>query len=61
MNNPMQMMVQFSQYINNYRGNPQQEAMRMIQQSGMNQQQLNKLQNTANAMYSLAQKMGIIR
>lgn len=61
MNNPMQMMVQFSQYINNYRGNPQQEAMRMIQQSGMNQQQLNKLQNTANAMYSLAQRMGIIR
>ncbi len=54
-------MVQFSQYINNYRGNPQQEAMRMIQQSGMNQQQLNKLQNTANAMYSLAQRMGIIR
>lgn len=62
MGNPMEMMQQFAGFFNNYQGkNPQQEAMQMIQSAGLNQRQLNKLQNTANAMYGLAQKMGILK
>ena len=61
-NNPMEMMQQFAGYLSNYNGNnPQQEAMQMIQSANLNQRQLNKLQNTANAIYGLAQKMGILK
>lgn len=58
----MNMIQQFASFFNNYNGqNPQQEAMQMIQGANLNQRQLNKLQNTANALYGLAQKMGILK
>ena len=59
-NNPMQMMSQLKSYIGSFQGDARQQAMQAIQQSNMNQRQLNKLQNTANAMYSLAKQMKII-
>lgn len=59
--NPMQMMQQFNQFRQQYRGNAKEEAMRRIQQSNLSQSQLNELQNTANMFYSFAKNMGIIK
>ncbi|MBQ0112411.1 MAG: hypothetical protein KBT03_04695 [Bacteroidales bacterium] len=47
--------------MGNYKGNAQQEATRIIQQSGMNQAQLNDLQKKANELYSTFQTMGLIK
>lgn len=60
-NNPMQMMQQFRQFMSGYKGNPQQEAMQMIQNANLNQNQLNKIQGAANMIYGMAQKFGILK
>lgn len=60
-NNPMQMMQQFQQFMSGYKGNPQQDAMQMIQSANLNQNQLNKIQSAANMIYSMAQKFGILK
>lgn len=59
MQNPMQMMQQLSSFMNGYRGNAKDEAMKLIQ--GLNQQQLNDLQNQANAIYAMGQRMGMFK
>lgn len=59
--NPMQMMQQIKSFMNSYQGNPKDEAMRLIQQSGMNQQQLNQLQNQATSIYKMGQQMGFFK
>lgn len=61
MQNPMQMMSQLNDFMNGFQGDPKRQAMQLIQQSNMNQRQLNKLQTTANNMYAMAKKVGIIR
>ena len=48
MNNPMQMMQQFNQFRQNFRGDPKQEVMRLMQSGKINQQQLNQLQSMAS-------------
>lgn len=59
--NPMQMMQQLKAFMSGYQGNPKDEAMKMIQQSGMNQQQLNQLQNQATSIYKMGQQMGLFK
>lgn len=61
MNNPMQTINELKNFMGNYKGNAQQEATRIIQQSGMNQAQLNDLQKKANELYSTFQTMGLIK
>ena len=48
MNNPMQMIQQFNQFKQNFKGDPQQEVMKLLQSGKMNQQQLNQLQQQAS-------------
>lgn len=51
MNNPMQMMGQFQQFMNQMRGqNPQQILNQMIQSGRISQQQLNQAQQMARQM-----------
>ncbi len=45
--NPMQMIQQFNQFRNNYKGDPKQEVMRLVQSGQMSQAQLNQLQQMA--------------
>ena len=61
MQNPMQMMQQLKQYINNYQGNAEQEARQKIANAGLNQKQLNELQSTATMIYNMGKQMGFIK
>lgn len=60
-NNPAQLMQMFSQFMERYKGNPEQEARLKIQQANLNQAQLNKIQNSANMIYGMAQRFGILK
>lgn len=64
-NNPMQMMQMLSQFMNGNNGlnigNAEQIGRQLIQNSNLNQNQLNKLQNGANMIYGMAQKFGIFK
>lgn len=57
----MQMIQMLNQFASNYKGNPEQEARQAIQNANLNQAQLNKLQTTANMIYGMAQKFGILK
>lgn len=59
--NPIQTINELKTFMSNYRGNAQQQATQMIQQSGMNQAELNELQRKANELYSTFQTMGLIK
>lgn len=59
--NPMEIMQQLKTFMGGYKGDPEQEARQMIQQAGLNQQQLNQLQSQANSIYAMAQKFGLIK
>ena len=48
MNNPMQMLQQFMQFKNSFKGDPKQEVMKLLQSGKINQQQLNQLQQMAS-------------
>ena len=61
MNNPMQTINDLKNFMNNYRGNAQQQATQAIRDSGMNQQELNELQRKANELYNQFQNMGLIQ
>lgn len=60
MQNP-QAIMQLISFMNNYKGNPKEDAMKAIQNAGLNQQQLNELQNQANALYAMGRQMGFIK
>lgn len=45
--NPMQMMQQFQQFRNNFRGNPQQMVQHMLQTGQINEAQLQQAMQTA--------------
>lgn len=47
MNNMMEMMRAFNQFKNDFRGNPKDIVMKMINSGQINQNQLNQLQETA--------------
>ena len=59
--NPMQMMQNLKQFASGIQGNPQEIAMKKIQEAGLNQQQLNQLQQQANSIYAMAQQFGIFK
>lgn len=59
--NPMEIMQQLKSFMSGYKGDPEQEARKMIQQAGLNQQQLNQLQSQANSIYAMAQQFGLIK
>lgn len=61
MQNPMQLMQQFSQFAGSYKGNAEQEARQMLRNANLNQNQLNKIQSMANMIYGVAQRFGIIK
>lgn len=53
MNNPMQMLSQFPQFMNQMRGkDPNQILQQMMQSGRVNQQQLNQAQQMAQQMAS---------
>lgn len=60
-NNPMQIMQQLNSFASGFKGNPEQEGRQLLQKANLNQNQLNKLQNTANMIYSMAQKFGVLK
>lgn len=55
--NPIQMIQEFNNFKNNFRGNPQQEVQRLLQSGQMTQQELNKLQQTASEFQKMMQMM----
>ncbi|MBQ0114014.1 MAG: hypothetical protein KBT03_12865 [Bacteroidales bacterium] len=55
--NPIQMIQEFNNFKNNFRGNPQQEVQRLLQSGQMTQQELNKLQKTASEFQKMMQMM----
>lgn len=62
MNNPMEIISELRQFMNNYQGNnAKEEFMQIIQQKGFNQNQLNDLQNQASYIYQVGQMMGLFR
>lgn len=61
MQNPIQMMQQLKGFMDGYKGNPQEDAMKMIQQAGLNQNQLNQLQSQANNIYQMGKQMGLFK
>mgnify|MGYP003301282120 CR=1 FL=1 len=44
----MQMLQQFMQFKNSFKGDPKQEVMKLLQSGKINQQQLNQLQQMAS-------------
>lgn len=51
MNNPIQMLAQFPQFMNQMRGKDPNQILNQMMQSGkVSQQQLNQAQQTANQM-----------
>lgn len=52
---------QLNQFMRSFQGDPKAEVMKRIQSSGMNQQQLNQLQEQANQLYLMAKNAGIVK
>lgn len=46
-NGPMQMMQQFMQFKQNFKGDPKEEVQKMLQSGKISQQQLNQVQQMA--------------
>lgn len=59
MNNPMQMIQQFMQFKQSFRGDPQAEVQRLLTSGRMNQQQLNQLQSMASAFQQTLNSFGM--
>jgi hypothetical protein len=56
-NGPMQMMQQFMQFKQNYKGNPKEEVQKMLQSGKISQQQLNQVQQMAGQFQNLLKGM----
>ena len=53
-NNPFaQLVQQFQQFRNTFRGDPQQEVQKLLQSGKISQQQLNQLQSAAQQFQAL--------
>ena len=48
-----QLVQQFQQFRNTFRGDPQQEVQKLLQSGKISQQQLNQLQNAAQQFQTL--------
>lgn len=56
-NGPMQMMQQFMQFKQNFKGDPKAEVQKMLQSGQISQQQLNQVQQMAGQFQNLLKNM----
>lgn len=56
-NGPMQMMQQFMQFKQNFKGDPKAEVEKMLQFGKISQQQLNQVQQMAGQFQNLLKNM----
>lgn len=56
-NGPMQMIQQFMQFRQNFKGDPKAEVEKMLQSGRISQQQLNQVQQMAGQFQSLLKNM----
>ena len=56
-NRPIQMMQQFMQFKQNFKGNPKEEVQRMLQSGKISQQQLNQVQQMAGQFQHMLKGM----
>ena len=56
-NGPMQMMQQFMQFKQNFKGDPKAEVQKMLQSGRISQQQLNQVQQMAGQFQNLLKEM----
>ena len=56
-NGPMQMMQQFIQFKQNFKGDPKAEVQKMLQSGRISQQQLNQVQQMAGQFQNLLKNM----
>ena len=55
--NPMQMIQQFMQFKQNFKGDPKEEVQKMLQSGKISQQQLNQVQQMAGQFQNLLKNM----
>ena len=55
-NGPMQMIQQFMQFKQNFKGDPKAEVQKMLQSGKISQQQLNQVQGVAHQFQGLLKK-----
>lgn len=64
-NRAAQLMQMYSQFTNGANGlnvyNAEQTGRQILQAANLNQQQLNTLQKSANMVYGIAQRFGLIK
>ena len=56
-NGPMQMIQQFKQFRQNFKGDPKAEVEKMLQSGRISQQQLNQVQQMAGQFQNLLKNM----
>ncbi|MBE5703943.1 MAG: hypothetical protein EGS62_06925 [Ruminococcus sp.] len=56
-NGPMQMIQQFMQFRQNFKGDPKEEVQKMLQSGKISQQQLNQVQQMAEQFQNLLKNM----
>ena len=56
-NGPMQMMQQFMQFKQNFKGDPKAEVEKMLQSGKISQQQLNQVQQMAGRFQHMLKEM----
>ena len=56
-NGPMQMMQQFMQFKQNFKGDPKAEVQKMLQSGKISQQQINQVQQMAGQFQNLLKNM----
>lgn len=56
-NEPMQMIQQFMQFKQNFKGDPKAEVQKMLQSGKISQQQLNQVQQMAGQFQNLLKNM----
>lgn len=56
-NGPMQMMQQFMQFKQNFKGDPKAEVEKMLQSGKISQQQLNQIQQMAGQFQNMLKNM----
>lgn len=56
-NGPMQMVQQFMQFKQNFKGDPKAEVEKMLQSGRISQQQLNQVQQMAGQFQNLLKNM----
>lgn len=57
--NPMQLMAQFNQFRNNFKGDPKAEVQKLVSSGQLDQQKLNQLQNMAAQFQNMMRSMNM--